>query len=304
MAQCSKILSVIIGPTGVGKTEFALRRAQEWGCPIVNCDSRQIYRELPIGTAAPTKEDRQRVTHYFVGTHSLRENYSAGQYERDAVPLLMQLMEQSTHPDTPFAILTGGSMLYMQAVLYGLDQLPIVPIEVRQTIQQAYTERGLEWLQHEVQRVDPDYWQVVDRCNPQRLIHCLEISKVAGQPYSQLRLQSKTDGNVGEETGRCNARPWQVHITCLARPRSELYDRINRRVDAMIDQGLEEEVRSAYLPFVKRNEPIPNSLNTVGYREMIDYLNGICTFCEAVDAIKQHTRNYAKRQLTWFRNSL
>lgn len=291
MVRCSDYLSVIIGPTGVGKTDYALRRAEEWGCPVVNCDSRQIYRELPVGTAAPTAEEQARVRHYFVGTHSLTEDYNAGQYEQDAVGLLTGLMNNHSG-DRPFAILTGGSMLYMNAVLNGLDDLPSVPAGVRQSVQNEYKEKGMAWLQEEVQRVDADYWNEVDRTNPQRLLHCIEICRTAGMPYSRLRKQSSAK------------RPWKVHITCLARPRKELYDRINRRVDAMMAAGLEEEARRAYLPFREQGLPLPNSLRTVGYNEMIDFFEGRCTKEEAVEKIKQHTRNYAKRQMTWYRNSL
>ncbi len=291
MGQCSDRLSVIVGPTGVGKTEFALRRAEEWGCPIVNCDSRQIYRELPIGTAAPTAEEQARVRHYFVGTHSLADDYNAGQYERDAVELLRCLMGKGSDGH-PFAILTGGSMLYMNAVLRGLDDLPTVPAEVRQGVQQEYEAKGLAWLQEEVKRIDPAYWDEADRSNQQRLLHCVETTRVAGVPYSQLRKRTHAE------------RPWRVHITCLTRPREELYERINRRVDKMMEAGLEEEARRAYLPFKEQGLPIPNSLRTVGYSEMIDYIEGRCTREEAIDKIKQHTRNYAKRQMTWYRNSL
>ena len=290
MGQCSDFLSVIIGPTGVGKTDYALRRAQEWGCPIVNCDSRQIYRELPIGTAAPTAEEQAKVRHYFVGTHSLSEDYNAGQYERDAVSLLNELMH-SHSGNTPFAILTGGSMLYMNAVLKGLDNLPSVPPAIRKAVQNEYRTNGLQWLQEEVQRIDPAYWNEVDRQNPQRLLHCIEITRTADIPYSALRTQTAIH------------RPWNVHITSLVRPREELYNRINRRVEQMIANGLEEETRQAYLPFKQQGLPVPNSLRTVGYNEMIDYIEGRCTKQEAIDKIKQHTRNYAKRQMTWYRNS-
>ncbi len=291
MAPCSDCLSVIVGPTGVGKTEFALRHAEEWGCPVINCDSRQIYRELPIGTAAPTAEEQARVRHYFVGTHSLTDDYNAGQYERDAVALLTELLREHKG-DCPFAILTGGSMLYMNAILNGLDDLPTVSAGVRQAVQNEYKEKGLTWLQEEVRRIDPDYWNEADKQNPQRLLHCIEITRVAGEPYSKLRMKTTAQ------------RPWRVHITCLARPREELYDRINRRVDAMMAAGLEEEARRAYIPLKEHGLPIPNSLRTVGYSEMIDYMECRCTREEAIEKIKQHTRNYAKRQMTWYRNSL
>ncbi len=291
MGQCSDWLSVIIGPTGVGKTEYALRRAKEWGCPIVNCDSRQIYRELPVGTAAPTQDELAQVKHYFVGTHSLTDGYNAGQYERDAVKLLKELMHNHSG-DRPFAILTGGSMLYMNAVLQGLDNLPSIPPDIRTAVQNEYKTNGLQWLQEEVQRIDPAYWNEVDRQNPQRLLHCIEITRTAGIPYSALRTRTDIQ------------RPWRTHIVRLVRPREELYRRINMRVEQMIANGLEEETRCAYLPFKKQGLPLPNSLRTVGYNEMINYIEGRCTRQEAIDKIKQHTRNYAKRQMTWYRNSM
>jgi tRNA dimethylallyltransferase len=225
-----------------------------------------------------------------VGTHSLSEDYNAGQYERDAVSLLCELMH-SHSGNTPFAILTGGSMLYMNAVLKGLDNLPSVPPAIRQAVQNEYRTNGLQWLQEEVQRIDPEYWNEVDRQNPQRLMHCIEVTRTADIPYSALRTQTAIH------------RPWHVHITSLVRPREELYNRINRRLEQMIANGLEEETRQAYLPFKQQGLPIPNSLRTVGYNEMIDYIEGRCTKQEAIDKIKQHTRNYAKRQMTWYRNS-
>ena len=284
------VLLVILGSTGVGKTDYCLTQAMQWQCPVVNCDSRQIYREIPIGTAAPTPEEQRMVQHYFVGTHSLTEDYNAGQYERDAVALLTTLAQQHTHvDDTPFAILSGGSMLYMDAVLNGLDNLPEVPAQVRQHIRSQYRQNGLDWLQQEVQRLDPDYWQTVDPNNPQRLMHCIEISLTAARPYSSLRTRSAAP------------RPWRTRIIGLTRPRDLLYERINRRVDSMMEQGLLDEARNAYLPFKQQGLPIPNSLQTVGYKELIAYMEGQCSLEEAVDKIKQHSRNYAKRQMTWFR---
>lgn len=291
MGQCSDWLSVIIGPTGVGKTDYAIRRAKEWGCPIVNCDSRQIYRELPVGTAAPTQDELAQAKHYFVGTHSLTDDYNAGQYERDAVKLLKELMHNHSG-DRPFAILTGGSMLYMNAVLQGLDNLPSVPPDIRTAVQNEYKTNGLQWLQEEVQRIDPVYWNEVDRQNPQRLMHCIEITRTAHIHYSALRTRAAIQ------------RPWRTHIVRLVRPREELYRRINMRVEQMIANGLEEETLCAYLPFKEQGLPLPNSLRTVGYNEMIDYIEGRCTRQEAIDKIKQHTRNYAKRQMTWYRNSI
>lgn len=197
MAQCSKVpgkLLVICGPTAAGKTEYALRLAEQWGVPILNADSRQIYRDLPIGTAAPTAEEQQRAKHYFVGSHGLHESYNAGAFERDALEVIRTLMaERDTNQvdaERPIAILAGGSMLYIEAVCKGLDDIPQVPQAVRREVQQFYAAEGLAGLQQAVQKADPDYWAVVDQANPQRLMHCLEICRTTGGTYSALRKQS------------------------------------------------------------------------------------------------------------------
>lgn len=267
-------LLVITGPTGVGKTELTLRLAESWGYEIVNADSRQIYREIPIGTAAPTAEEQARVKHWFVGTKSVDENYSAGDYERDCLGVLNQLGER--------AILSGGSMLYIDAVCNGLDDIPKVEDKLRAQVRKAYEEKGLGWLQQEVQRLDPAYWEIVDRQNPQRLIHCVELSLGTGKPYSSFRKRD------------VKARSFEVVKVALERPRQELYERINSRVDKMIADGLEEEARRVY--------PLKglNSLQTVGYREMFAYFDGQMTRDEAIRLIKQNSRHYAKRQMTWF----
>ena len=267
-------LLVITGSTGVGKTELTLRLAESLGCEIVNADSRQIYREIPIGTAAPTKEEQARVRHWFVGTKSVTENYSAGDYERDCLEVLEKLGDR--------AILSGGSMLYIDAVCNGLDDIPKVDEALRNQVRQEYEQKGLEWLQAEVQRLDPAYWAIVDRQNPQRLIHCVELSLGTGKPYSSYRKRD------------VKARNFEVVKVALERPREELYERINNRVDKMIADGLEEEARSVY--------PLRqfNSLQTVGYREMFLYFDGEITRDEAIRLIKQNSRHYAKRQLTWF----
>lgn len=267
-----------MGPTGVGKTELSLRLAERLGSPIVNADSRQIYREIPVGTAAPTAEEQQRVKHYFVGTHSLTEDYNAGQYERDAGALLGELF--LTH-DT--VVLSGGSMMYVKAVCEGLDDMPEVSRELRDEIRSAYEANGLAWLQEQVRSLDPDYWDEVDRQNPQRLLHALEICRASGRPFSAFRK-----GNAKE-------RPFRTLKVGLTRPREELYDRINRRVDVMLAQGLREEAeRVIHL----RDR---NSLQTVGYKEMFRHLDGEWTLEEAADMIRQNSRHYAKRQLTWYR---
>lgn len=274
---------VITGPTGVGKTELTLRVAETFGCPIVSADSRQIYREIPIGTAAPTVEELARVPHYFIGTKSVTEEYSAGMYERDCLELLSVLSRQQSDSSRPFAILTGGSMLYIDAVCKGFDDIPAVKPEVREAVRNGYAEQGLAWLQTETERLDKAYWEVVDRQNPQRLMHCLEVTLSAGKPYSVFRKQAQTK------------RDFAIVKVALERPREELYERINNRVEAMLAAGLEAEARAVY--------PLRhlNSLQTVGYRELFDYFDGKTSREEAIRLIKQNSRHYAKRQMTWFR---
>lgn len=267
-----------MGPTGVGKTELSLALAEQLGSPIVNADSRQIYRELPIGTAAPTAAERARVKHYFVGTHSLSEDYNAGQYERDAMALLERLFAEH---DT--VVLSGGSMMYVKAVCEGLDEMPFVSPELRVSLREAYEQQGLEWLQAEVAAADPDYWREVDQCNPQRLLHALEICRASGQPFSAFRK------------GQQKERPFRVVKIGLTRDREELYSRINARVLQMMAAGLQQEAERV-IPYRQCN-----SLQTVGYKEMFRFLDGEWTEEEAVRMIQQNSRHYAKRQLTWYR---
>lgn len=278
MAQCSKTLVLILGPTGVGKTELSLRVAEHLGCPILNCDSRQVYRHLSIGTAAPTAEEQARVKHYFVATRELEEDYNAGQYERDALDLLERLFAEHD-----VVMMTGGSMLYADAVCHGLDDLPAVPAAIRQQVQRGYEQGGLAWLQEQVQRLDPDYWNTVDQSNPARLAHCVELCLTAAKPYSSMLTKKTTP------------RPFRILKTGLERPREELYERINGRVLQMMDNGLLDEARKVY---PKRHL---NSLQTVGYKELFGYLSGEYDLERAVELIQQNTRHYAKRQLTWFR---
>ena len=280
MALCSDhrpTLLVLTGPTGVGKTELSLRLAEHFACPIVSADSRQIYCEIPIGTAAPTPEEQQRVPHYFVGTKSVADDYNAGQYERDAIALLQTLFLQHS-----VVVLTGGSMLYIDAVCNGFDDIPSVPADIRSQLKSDYQSRGLEWLQQEVQRIDPVYWAEVDRQNPQRLLHCVEICRTTGQTFSSLRRNTRAE------------RPFNILKVALSRPREQLYQRINMRVEQMMAQGLLEEAKAVY-PLRHQN-----SLQTVGYRELFAYLDGQYTLRQAVEMIQQNSRHYAKRQLTWF----
>ena len=274
----TKSLLLILGPTGVGKTELSLRVAEHYGCPIVNCDSRQVFRSIPIGTAAPTAQEQARVKHYFVATRELEDDYNAGQFERDAMELLDTLFK--THE---VVVMTGGSMLYADAVCNGLDDLPSVPDTLRQQVQRDYETKGLEWLQTEVQRLDPAYWQLVDQQNPARLAHCVEMCLTTGQTYSSLR------------TGERKQRPFRIIKIGLERPREELYDRINRRVIQMMADGLEDEAKAVY---PKRQL---NSLQTVGYKELFAYFDGEYDRNRAIELIQQNTRHYAKRQMTWFR---
>ena len=268
----------------MGKTELALRVAEHVGSPVISCDSRQIYRDLPIGTAAPTAEEQARVRHYFVGTHALEQDYSAGQYERNALRLLEELFR--TH-DT--LVMTGGSMLYADAVCHGLDELPSVPFSIRASVQHEYERGGITWLQAEVQRLDPQYWETVDRQNPARLRHCVELSLASGQPYSSLL--KKEAGIRSQESGRS----FRIVKVALDRPRAELYERINRRVEQMMADGLEQEARAVY------DRRQLNSLQTVGYKELFAYMDGEYDRARAIELIQQNTRHYAKRQLTWFR---
>lgn len=292
-------LIVIIGATGVGKTARAIEVAKQHGCPIVSADSRQIYRDLPIGTAAPTAQEQAGIPHYFVGCKNLDEVYSAGQYARDCHALLQDLF---TKHET--VVMVGGSMMYVDAVCHGMDDIPEVPAAIREDVRKNYQEKGIEWLQQEVQQLDPAYWQLVDQQNPQRLMHCIEISRASGQPYSNFRKREK------QEADNCQL-PFEIEYVLVERPREELYARINRRVEQMIKQGLVEEARKAFeklhIPLDGNIEldysTLPNSVNTVGYKELLRYFRGEWMLQRAIEMIQQNSRHYAKRQLTWWRKS-
>ena len=302
-------LLVICGPTAAGKTEYALRLAEQWGVPILNADSRQIYRDLPIGTAAPTPDELRRAKHYFVGTHNLNESYNAGMFERDALTVIRQLIHTPSVPllkgeeEKPIAILSGGSMLYIEAVCKGLDDIPEVPDTIRNEVKQLYAEQGLAVLQEAVRQADPAYWQQVDQQNPQRLMHCLELCRATGGTYSELRKRGNSDKPD---------RPFMVDKHIITRSREELYDRINARVMSMVDQGLLDEADRAFRMTIGDNyqslsyeaafSRLPNSLRTVGYQELLPYKLGMRTLDEAIALIQQNTRHYAKRQMTWWRN--
>lgn len=289
-------LVVILGPTGVGKTALSLQLAEEYGCPIVSADSRQIYRALPIGTAAPTAEEQARVKHYFVGCKELTESYSAGQYARDCRALLGELFQQYER-----VVMVGGSMMYIDAVCKGLDDIPDVPEAVRRQVQSQYAEHGLAWLQEQVQTIDPVYWAEVDQQNPQRLMHCVEVTRASGKPYSIFRVSG-----VGNSVAK---NEFDIEYRMVERPREELYERINRRVHQMVADGLLEEARCAFeelgialTPQIgEEQELLPNSVNTVGYRELLPYFRGEYPLERAIELIKQNSRHYAKRQMTWWR---
>ena len=291
-------LVVILGPTGVGKTELSLRLAEEYGCPIVSADSRQIYRDLPIGTAAPTAEEQARVQHYFIGCKALTETYNAGQYARDCKQLLTDLFQQHER-----VIMVGGSMMYIDAVCNGLDDIPDVPKTIRREVQRQYAELGLTWLQQEVQQIDPVYWAEVDQQNPQRLMHCVEVTRASGKPYSTFRTNS---------TLTAAERGFDVEYRMVQRPREELYQRINLRVHKMMEQGLLDEAHRAFTqlgislsPTIDAtNELLPNSINTVGYKELLPYFRGEYNLDRAIELIQQNSRHYAKRQMTWWRSRL
>ena len=273
-----KTLVVITGPTAVGKTALCLQLARYYGIPIVNADSRQIYRDLKIGTAAPTEAELRQVRHYFVGTLGLDDYYSASLYEEQAMQLLGQLFQTSD-----LALLTGGSMMYIDAVCNGIDDIPTVDDVTRETLKQRLADEGLESLCNELRRLDPEHYEVVDRKNPRRVVHALEICLMTGQTYTSFRKNERKE------------RPFRIVKIGLARPREELYERINRRVDQMMSDGLLDEARRLY--------PLRhlNALNTVGYKEMFAFLDGTWTLEEAVERLKGNTRRYARKQLTWFK---
>ncbi|WP_263667990.1 tRNA (adenosine(37)-N6)-dimethylallyltransferase MiaA [Bacteroides nordii] len=271
-------LIVLIGPTGVGKTELSLRLAEHFHTSIVSADSRQLYADLKIGTAAPTSEQLNRVPHYLVGTLKLTDYYSAARYEEEALATLDNLFRQH---DT--VILTGGSMMYIDAICKGIDDIPTVDTETRELMLQRYETEGLEKLCAELKLLDPEYYRIVDLKNPKRVIHALEICYMTGKTYTSFRTQQKKQ------------RPFRIIKVGLTRDRTELYDRINRRVDIMIEEGLLEEARSVY-PYRTLN-----SLNTVGYKEMFNYLDGTWELPFAIEKIKQNSRIYSRKQMTWFK---
>jgi tRNA dimethylallyltransferase len=270
-------LIVLLGPTGVGKTNISLEISQKFNAPIISSDSRQFYRELKTGTAAPTEKELAQAKHYFIGTHSIHDEYNAGQYEQDVIHLLDELF--LTHS---VVMLVGGSMMYVDAVCNGMDDLPTITDVVRNQWLKIYEKEGLEYIQQELQKLDPEHYKSVDLKNYKRVLHALEICTMTGKTYSEQR------------TGVRKERKFNILKIGLNRPRPELYERINQRVDVMMDDGLLEEARQYY------SFKHLNTLNTVGYKELYQYMDGELTLDEAVQKIKQDSRRYAKRQLTWF----
>ncbi|MDO4510707.1 MAG: tRNA (adenosine(37)-N6)-dimethylallyltransferase MiaA [Bacteroidales bacterium] len=273
----SNTLIVITGPTGVGKTRVAIDVARHLGCEIINADSRQIFRGIPIGTAAPTAEEQALVKHHFVAFKNLDEYYSAAQFETDVMALLPQFWAKGN-----YAVMCGGSMMYVDAVCKGIDIVPDISDEIRAEAKRQLAEEGLEPMLAELERLDPEYYAIVDRKNPKRIVHALEVCRQTGQTYTSFR------------TGKKKERPFRIIKIGLNMDRADLFDRINRRVDAMMEEGFVEEARS--VEHLRHH----NSLNTVGFKEMMAYFDGTMDFVTARERMKKNTRVYAKKQLTWY----
>ena len=273
-----KTLIVITGPTAVGKTALCLDVAKHFHIPVINADSRQIFQELKIGTATPTEEQMQQVHHDFVGMLGLDDYYSASLFEQQVLELLDRQFLTSD-----YALMAGGSMMYIDAVCNGIDDIPTIDDLTRTMMKQRLADEGLEALCEELRQRDPEYYEIVDRQNPRRVVHALEICLMTGKTYTSFRKREKRQ------------RPFGIIKIGLNRPREELYDRINRRVDQMMADGLLEEAKALY---PKRHL---NALNTVGYKELFDYIDGRWPLEEAVERIKGNTRRYARKQLTWFK---
>lgn len=279
MSTGKKYLVVIAGPTGVGKTALAIQLAKYFNTEIISADSRQFYRETSIGTAKPSQEELNAVTHHFINTLSIHQNYCVGDFEKDVIKLLHELFTKHN-----IVFLVGGSGLYIDAVLYGVDEFIEVSEATRHFVKENYSQKGISWLQEEVKTKDPVYFSNVDQNNPQRLMRALEVCNESGKPYSSF-LKNNT-----------SEREFETIKLLINQPREILYEKINKRVDKMVADGLEAEAQSLY-PFKHLN-----ALNTVGYKEWFMHFSGEITREAAIDLIKQKTRNYAKRQLTWFNN--
>ncbi len=274
----SKTLIVITGPTAVGKTAISLDIAMHFGIPVINADSRQIYRELKIGTASPTDEELRLVKHYFIGSIGIADYYSASIYEQQVLELLTQIFQKHD-----FALLSGGSMMYIDAVCDGIDDIPTVDGQTRLMMKERLAKEGLPALCEELHRLDPEYYEEVDKQNPRRVVHALEICLMSGKTYTSFRRREKKQ------------RPFRIVKIGLNRQREELYRRINERVDKMMEAGMLEEAKALY------QKKSLNALNTVGYKELFDFIEGRWPLEEAVERIKGNTRRYARKQLTWYK---
>ncbi|MCQ2218421.1 MAG: tRNA (adenosine(37)-N6)-dimethylallyltransferase MiaA [Paludibacteraceae bacterium] len=272
-----KTLFILLGPTGVGKTDLSIQIAKNLNTEIVSCDSRQFFKEMPIGTAAPTKEQLEMVKHHFIGNLSIFDYYSCGKFEMDALNKFDELFNNHNE-----IVMTGGSMLYIDAVCKGIDDLPDVDQELRDSLNARYAHEGIEGIRAELKILDPEYYQKIDPKNYKRIIHAVEICLTAGKPYSEIRKENNKERN------------FDIVKIGLRRDRDELYDRINKRVEIMIQDGLEEEARALY-PHKELN-----ALNTVGYKEMFTYFDGEWTLDRAIEMIQQNSRHYAKKQMSWF----
>lgn len=273
-----KKLLVLLGPTGVGKTELSVSLAEYWNCPIISADSRQLYKGLSIGTAAPTESQLSRVDHYMVGTLDITEYYSASEFERDSLRIISEL-----HQKNDTLIVTGGSMMYIDALCKGIDEVPTIDENLRKELYDRYEKEGLEPIRSQLKILDPIFYDQVDLKNYKRVIHALEVCLMSGRPYSSFRTNTKKE------------RPFEIIKIGLARNREELYQRINARVDMMMEEGLLAEAEK-YYPF-----RMHNSLNTVGYKELFKYLDGEWTLDFAIEKIKQNSRIYSRKQMTWFK---
>jgi len=271
-------LFLIVGPTACGKTDYSISLAKEIGSPIISCDSRQIYRELKIGTAPPSESQLREVRHYFIQSHSIFDYYTAGRYELDAISLMNELFKERSA-----LVMVGGSGLYADAVCYGLDDFPCPDIDIRESLISRIKSEGVESLAHELKILDPESYNFIDISNPQRVIRALEVVLTTGKKFSSFKSFCRKE------------RDFDIERVVIERERSDLYDRINKRTDTMISMGLVDEAR-ALLP----NKNL-TALKTVGYRELFDHFEGKTTLEEAVELIKRNTRRYAKRQITWFK---
>lgn len=278
--QPGKTLKVIVGPTASGKTDYSIELANQYNSPIISCDSRQIYKELKIGTAPPSEEQLAQIKHYFIFSHSIFDFYTAGKYELEALELINNLF--LTHD---ILIVVGGSGLYVDALCYGIDDFPDSDMILRDNLMQRLSAEGIESLRNELRLLDPESYETIDKKNPQRIVRALEVCLQTGKKFSSFKSSSSKQRN------------FTIERTIIERPREELYDRINLRVDKMIESGLIDEAKELH-----KFKDLP-ALKTVGYKELFDYFDGKTSLEEAIDLIKRNTRRYAKRQITWFKRT-